>query len=95
MIDHCISTVLIWWYYKCICNLRFSPKQKFNILEGGQHQSQSSEKHFKLEKRTRRIDLRESAKMHIACYFCSSLMHLLVGDFDSDNYQCDRPFYNE
>ena len=95
MIDHCISTVLIWWYHKCICNWKFSPKQKFNILEGGQHQSQSNEKHFKLEKRRRRIDLRESAKMHIACYFCSSLMHLLVGDFDTNNYQWDRPFYNE
>ena len=69
MIDHCISTVLIWWYHKCICNWKFSPKQKFNILEGGQHQSQSNEKHFKLEKRRRRIDLKESAKMHIACIF--------------------------
>ena len=69
LIDHCISTVLIWWYHKCICNWKFSPKQKFNILEGEQHQSQSNEKHFKLEKRRRRIDLKESAKMHIACIF--------------------------
>ena len=34
MIDHCISTVLIWWYHKCTCNWKFSPKQKFNILQG-------------------------------------------------------------
>ena len=65
MIDHYISTVLIWWYHKCICNRKFSPTQKFNTLEGGQHQSQSNENHFKLEKRIRRIDLKESAKMHI------------------------------
>ena len=95
MIDHCISTVLIWWYHKCICNWKFSPKQKFNILEGGQHQSQSNEKHFKLEKRRRQIDLKESVKMHIACYSCSSLTHLLVGNFDNNNCHCDRPFYNE
>ena len=95
MIDHCISTVLIWWYHKCISNLKFSPEQKFNILEGGQHQSQSNEKHFKVEKRRRRIDLKESAKMHIACYLCSSLTHLLVGNFHNNNYPCDRPVYNE
>ena len=69
MIDRCISTVLIWWHHKCICNWKFSPKQIFNTLEGGQHQSQSNEKHFKLQKRRRRIDLKESAKMHIACIF--------------------------
>ena len=88
MIDHCISTVLIWWYHKCICNWKFSPKQKFNILDGGQHQSQSNEKHFKPKKRRRRIDLKESAKCTSPAFLmCSSLTHLFVGDFDNNNYQ--------
>ena len=62
LIDHCISTVLIWWYHKCICNWKFSPKQKFNILEGGQHQSQSNEKHFKLEKKEKKDRLKRECE---------------------------------
>ena len=62
MIDHRVSTVLIWCYHKCIYNWKFSPKQKFNILEGGQHQSQSNEKHFKPKKRRRRIDLKRECE---------------------------------
>ena len=96
MIDHCISTVLIWWCHKCICNWKFSPKQKFNILERGQHQSQSNDSRFKLEKRRRRIDLKESGKMHIACIFNLFKPDAsFVGNFDNNNYHWERPFYNE
>ena len=97
MIDHCISTVLIWWYHKCICNWKFSPKQKFNILDGGQHQSQSNEKHFKpkKEKKDRLKRECENARTSLSFLICSSLTHLFVGDFDNNNYQWERPFCNE